>query len=228
MTWLWQRATLAAVLVASLIATGMVVDPGRDSPTGPTVLAATVGQRLAATEDVPLLAAPPVPPDAPPAVPDPDPGPPLPIPEQPPADPRNPEPDVSVGTIAIPKIGLAESLREGVSLTQIDRGPTHWPGTAMPGQLGNVVVAGHRSTYTQPFRDLDDLVPGDRVEFTTADGAFGYEVVGTQIVTPEAIEIIDQTPAHTATIFACHPPGSAEFRIVVSLRLVEPARPPPA
>jgi sortase A len=89
----------------------------------------------------------------------------------------------------------------------------------MPGEVGNVVVAGHRTSHDAPFRDLDQLVAGDVVEFTTAAGLIEYTVTGTQIVDPDAIWIVDPTDTPTATLFACHPPGSTRQRIVVNLEL---------
>lgn len=146
----------------------------------------------------------------------------LPVPEAPPpADAV--EPVVQVGSIELPAIGVAKPMYSGVSLAVLDHGPGHWPGTAEPGQVGNVVIAGHRMSHDRPFRDLDLLVPGDEMFLTDAAGArFLYHVVGTEIVTPDAMWIVDQTPASTATLFACHPKGSTRERIVVHLELVGP------
>jgi sortase A len=143
----------------------------------------------------------------------------LPDPESPPADPRAAEALTQVGTIEIPKIGVSKSMYEGITLTTLDHGPGHWPGTAMPGQLGNVVIAGHRVSHDKPFRNIDKLVPGDDVIMTTADGSFDYKVTSTEVVNPDALWIVDQTPDYTATLFACHPPGSTRQRIVVHLAL---------
>lgn len=137
----------------------------------------------------------------------------------PPPEPRADEPYVELGTVEIPAIGLSQPLLEGISLNTLDLGPGHWPGTAMPGQLGNVVVAGHRTSHGKVFRDIDRLVAGDEVVFTTGEGRFVYRVTGTTVVEPDAIHIIDQTEAHTGTLFACHPPGSTRQRIVVHLEL---------
>lgn len=145
----------------------------------------------------------------------------LPIPVAVPVDSRGEEPVIDLGTIEIPKIGLTTEMYEGIRLTTLDRGPGHWPGTAMPGQTGNVVVAGHRVSHAKPFRNIDKLAPGDQVVFTTADGTFTYQVTSTEIVTPDTISIIDQTADKTATLFACHPPGSTRERIVVHLAIVE-------
>lgn len=146
----------------------------------------------------------------------------LPVPEPLPFDAYEPTPEVVVGRIAIPEIGVDEELHEGMTLTAINRGPSMWPGTALPGQVGNLVVAGHRTTYGGPFRQLDQLEPGDTATFTTDEGTSTYEVEGTQIVQPEAVDIANQSNHFTATLFACHPPGSAAQRIVVTLVLLGP------
>jgi len=139
----------------------------------------------------------------------------LPTPEPPPANAREATPEVRLGHLEIPTIGLSQPLFQGVSLTAIDRGPSHWPGSALPGELGNVVVAGHRTTRTRPFWDLDLVQPGDELIFTMTDGErFVYELDRIEIVDASAIHIIDQGYAHTATLFGCHPKGSARQRIV--------------
>ena len=148
--------------------------------------------------------------------------PPLPIPDAPPTNPYAATPQVVLGTLVIPRIDITAELQEGITLTAINRGPGHWPGSAMPGELGNVVVAGHRTTYSHPFRRLNELQPGDPVTFTTPTGSFVYQVRGIVVVDGEAIDIAAQTRAHTATLFACHPPGSAAQRIVAKLRLLGP------
>ncbi|MBW3546751.1 MAG: class E sortase [Actinobacteria bacterium] len=143
----------------------------------------------------------------------------LPTPVMPPADPYAPEAVSVIGTIEIPALGLAAPLHQGVTLNAIDRGPSHWPGTARPGELGNVVVAGHRVTRGGPFRHIDKLVPGDQVIFTVDGRRSVYRVTGHEVVTPDAMRIVDQTPAYTGTLFACHPPGSEAYRYVVRLAL---------
>lgn len=148
------------------------------------------------------------------------PGPTLPIPIPPPSDPRAPTPLVVIGSIEIPRIGLDEPMREGVTLTVIDHGPSHWPGSAMPGQAGNVVIAGHRTTKTKPFLDIDKLAKGDKIVFRTNDGEFAYEVTETLVVVPRDLWIIDPTPESTVTLFACHPKGSARQRYVVKGKLI--------
>ena len=96
-------------------------------------------------------------------------------PSAPPVDERAKVPIVKIGEIRIPKIGLVHPIYEGVTLTVVDRGPGHWPGSAVPGQLGNAVFAGHRVTHSHPFRHVDKLVPGDDVSIALdlASSQFG-------------------------------------------------------
>lgn len=139
-----------------------------------------------------------------------------------PAAPRSPRaggPDVVLGSIEIPTLGISLPLRQGIALATIDKGPSHWPGTALPGTVGNVVVAGHRVTHGAPFRHIDRLQPGDPVVFTVGGRRSTYRVIGHDVVTPDAMHIVAPTPTPTATLFACHPPGSARYRYVVELAL---------
>lgn len=134
------------------------------------------------------------------------------------------EPHVVIGRIEIPNLGLDVPLNEGISLTSIDFGPSHWPGTAMPGgTTGNVVVAGHRVTHTRPFRHIDTLVPGDEIIFTVNGVRSVYEMTSHEVVTPKQVSIAYPTSEPTATLFACHPPGSARYRYVVYAALVSTA-----
>ena len=141
------------------------------------------------------------------------------VPVTPPRDSYAPEPIATIGRIAIPKLGLDVPLGEGITLNNIDRGPSHWPGTALPGRPGNVVVAGHRVTHTHPFLHIDSLVPGDEVFFEYQGQRFRYVVTGSQVVTPKQTSIVNPTPDATGTLFACHPPHSARYRYVVHLKL---------
>ena len=136
-------------------------------------------------------------------------------PVDPPDNPHAAVPVVKVGEIQIPRIGLVHPIFEGVTLTVIDHGPGHWPGSAVPGQLGNAVFAGHRVTHTHPFRNVDQLAPGDEIQFVMPDGTYTYRMTQQQIVTPNDTWIVNPTPNATVTLFACHPPGSAAHRIVI-------------
>lgn len=137
-----------------------------------------------------------------------------------PADNYADEPIRLIGTISIPKLGLVHDLYDGVTLNNIDRGPSHWPGTAMPGQPGNAVVAGHRVTHDHPFLDIDKLRPGDLVIFDVGGTRSTYAMTSSEVVPPDAVWIANQTPTPTATLYACHPPHSKQYRYVVHLALL--------
>jgi sortase A len=148
---------------------------------------------------------------------------PLPGPSRPvdvPDDPYAAEPIQQIGTIEIPKIGLVSPVYHGITLRNIDLGPSHWPGTAMPGENGNAVFAGHRVTHTHPVLHIDQLVNGDQVIFTIQGTRSVYVVTGHEVVVPSNLGIVNQTTTPTATLFACHPPHSASYRYVVHLALL--------
>jgi sortase A len=147
--------------------------------------------------------------------------PPLPRPIDVPNDAYAPEPVKEIGTIEVPRLGLVHPIFEGITLNNIDHGPSHWPGTALPGHVGNAVFAGHRVTHSHPFRNIDQLRPGDEVIFTVEGARSVYRVTGSQVVRPSETWIADQTSTPTATLFACHPPHSASYRYVVHLALAQ-------
>ena len=125
-----------------------------------------------------------------------------------------------VGRLIVPSIGLDTTVYDGGDLAQIDHGPSHMPGTAYPGKQGNTVFAGHRVTHSHPFRELGQVGPGDTATFVMASGSYTYEWTGTEVIIPEEVSILAQPEAYTATLFACHPPGSAKYRIVTHWRLL--------
>src|SRR5205085_4015146 len=132
------------------------------------------------------------------------------------------------GRIAIPRIGLDHLTYEGIDLATIDYGPSHWPGTAMPGQVGNTVFPGHRVTHDHPFFDIDLVQIGDNVIFTNDAGKFTYQVTQTLIVNADETWIADPTDSPTMTIFGCHPKHSAKQRYVVKGALVKSERTAPS
>lgn len=121
----------------------------------------------------------------------------------------------------IPAIGLRHRIFQGVTLRNIDKGPSHWTGSAMPGQAGNTVFAGHRATNSQPFRRINELVAGDKVLFAIGGNRWTYRVTGHLVVSPSDTWIAIQTAAYTGTLYACHPVGSMEQRYVVRMELVQ-------
>ena len=148
-----------------------------------------------------------------------------------PAAPRAPRPArvpkqlQAMGRLIIPRLGLDTTVWEGFALDVIDHGPGHLPESALPGRIGNVVIAGHRVTHSKPFRHLDTLQPGDTATFEVPSGTYTYSFVGHEIVDPEATHITHQQAEYKATLFACHPPGSARYRIVSYWTLTSPPEP---
>jgi sortase A len=127
-----------------------------------------------------------------------------------------------VARLEIPEIGLDVVVVAGVSVDDLKRGPGHYPETPMPGQFGNAAIAGHRTTYDQPFINVDDLEPGDEIVATTLAGRFVYAVTGTEIVEPDDTDVVATTNPDIAelTLTSCHPKWSARQRIIVHSVLV--------
>ena len=113
-------------------------------------------------------------------------------------------------------------------MEDLKKAPGHYPGTPMPGEPGNSAIAGHRTTYGAPFYDLSELVPGDAIMVTTRVGEFRYEVDNLQVVSPEAIEVLNPTEDNRLTLTTCNPRYSASERLIVDAKLVSaPVTPPP-
>jgi sortase A len=144
-----------------------------------------------------------------------------------------PLPPVSEGDpiarIEIPGIGVNDIVVAGVGVRDLQKGPGHFPDTPLPGQLGNAAIAGHRTTYGQPFRNVDKLQPGDEIVVTTLAGRFVYRVTGTQIVSPSDYQVVATTRPDVAeiTLVSCHPVWSAAQRIIISGELDTQASPVP-
>lgn len=202
LSWLWSVAVAAAAAVAAMAGLDVL---GR--PAAPPLLRASfVG--MSAVPDIRLEA---------PAV--------APVVARPgpidvPVDPYASEEVVEIGTLEIAKLGVHQRLMRGVTLRNIDLGPSHWPGSAMPGEAGNMVIAGHRVTHTRPFRNIDTLVAGDEIVVTAGGHRATYRMASSFVVTPDRTEIANPTPTPSLTLFACHPPGSARLRYVVRADLV--------
>ncbi len=143
----------------------------------------------------------------------------LPTPEAVPA-PEVVRPVSVLGRIQIPTIGLDANLFDQITTASIDLGPSHWPGSAPIGGIGNAIIAGHRVTHSAPFHDLDRLRAGDPITLMDSGGtAYTYTVTESFVVSPDSLWITDQTPERTLTLFTCHPLHSAEQRLVIRAAL---------
>ena len=143
-----------------------------------------------------------------------------------------------VAIIRIPRIGLDKVVVEGTSTADLRKGPGHYAGMPLPGQIGNAGIAGHRTTYGAPFADLDQLLPGDLIQVETLSGTFDYLVSEPPfIVNPGQTEVLDQPdpqePTATITLTTCNPKYSARQRLVVKAEYdlranqPQPQAPPP-
>jgi len=134
---------------------------------------------------------------------------------------RKIKPGQPIGRIVIPRIGLSKVIVEGTTTDVLPKGPGHYPATPLPGAPGTVAIAGHRTTYGAPFRDVDDLDPGDRIEMRMPYGSVVYRVERLRIVPPSATYVTARRSYDRLVLTACHPLYSAAKRIVVFARKVD-------
>jgi sortase A len=138
-----------------------------------------------------------------------------------------------VALIRIPRLGkkFHYVVIEGVSVADLRKGPGHYPGTAMPGQIGNFVVSGHRTTYLAPFNRLGELRTGDTILIDTRASQFVYKVTGKKIVKPSDVSVAAPVPEHPRanptkrliTLTTCNPKYSAAQRLIIFGRLASTA-----
>ena len=128
-----------------------------------------------------------------------------------------------VGQLMIPSIDVDFFVVSGVGVEELRLGPGHFTDTPLPGQLGNSAIAGHRTTYGQPFHDLDQLAAGDDIVITTVFGTYNYEVRDLKVVEPTDYGVVSTTDSTiaTLTLTTCHPKWSAAQRLIVSAELNE-------
>ncbi len=133
---------------------------------------------------------------------------------------RKAKPGQPIGRIVIPKLGLDKVVIEGTESSDLQKGPGHYPDQPMPGAPGTVAIAGHRTTYGAPFRTVDKLREGDRIELQMPYAKITYEVEKLQIVAPTATWVTARQDYDRLVLTACHPLYSAAQRIVVFAREV--------
>ncbi len=128
--------------------------------------------------------------------------------------------------LEIPKLGVDVIVVEGTTLSALRAGAGHYPKTPLPGESGNVAIAGHRTTFGRPFNRIDELTAGDRVILTTPVGRHVYEISRRPwVVDDQDWSVINDYPNRGSflTLTSCHPEGSAEYRIVARAQLVDSA-----
>ena len=120
-----------------------------------------------------------------------------------------------IGEIRVPRLGIKAIVLEGDSQKILRRAVGHVPSTALPGEIGNSALAGHRDAL---FRSLRNIRLGDLVTFQTSEGEFRYEVNSVQIVSPDEVKVLLPSTAKELTLITCFPfsyVGSAPNRYIV-------------
>ncbi len=136
------------------------------------------------------------------------------------AEPRSLMKGDVIGEIQAPRLGLKAIVVQGDSPKILQRAVGHIPETALPGEMGNVVLAGHRDTF---FRPLREVRPGDVITLKTPDGDFQYRVESTAVVPPSDVQALEASSERTLTLITCFPfhyVGSAPNRYIVRAREV--------
>lgn len=124
--------------------------------------------------------------------------------------------------LRVPRLGLEVVLFQGVDTDTLKKGPGHMPGTSLPGQPGNAVISGHRTTYGRPFFDFDLLQPGDLIEVETAIGTHTYQLNEDWfVVEPTDVWVTNDKVGGWLTLTTCHPKFSSRQRLIVSAELID-------
>jgi sortase A len=125
----------------------------------------------------------------------------------------------AIGTITIPKIGVNNIVVQGTDTSSLEKGPGHYPQTALPGLGQTVAIAGHRTTYLAPFRNINALARGDRIVLTMPYARFTYLVQYHRIVLPADVGVVRDVGYERLVLSACNPLYSDAQRIIVFARL---------
>jgi sortase A len=125
----------------------------------------------------------------------------------------------ALGRLTIPKIAVSYYVVQGADAGDLERGPGHYAATALPGMGKTVAIAGHRTTYLAPFRNINLLHRGDRIALRMPYGRFTYVVTRQQVVPPNAWWITRDRGQDQLVLSACNPLYSATQRIAVFARL---------
>jgi sortase A len=134
---------------------------------------------------------------------------------------RTIKPGQALTRLTIPKLGVDTIVVEGTTPSALRAGSGHYENTALPCEPGNAGIAGHRTTYSKPFANIDKLRPGDQIILETPIGKCWYEVEKMPWTTgPFDWTIVKNVGGARLTMSACHPPGSAAQRLVVRSKLV--------
>jgi len=124
-----------------------------------------------------------------------------------------------LGRIGISRIGADFVFVSGVGTRSLKKGPGHYDGSPLPGQPGTVGIAGHRTTYSAPFRPMNKLRRGDKITLTMPYGRFTYRVDGLRVVSPQNTGVLRVVRHNRLVLTTCTPVDSAAKRLVATARL---------
>lgn len=139
--------------------------------------------------------------------------------------PPEPKAGQAFALLRIPRLGrdYRYAIVEGVAADQLKKGPGHYPDSAMPGEVGNFVLSGHRTTYAAPFNEIDELERDDEIIVETREARHTYRVTSQDVVRPDEVEVLAPVPGKPdirpirafITLSTCHPEYSAAERLIV-------------
>lgn len=125
----------------------------------------------------------------------------------------------AIGRIRIPTIGASFVVVKGTGTAELESGPGIYSETAFPGVPGTTAIAGHRTTYLAPFRHIDALRPGQPIVLEMPYARFTYHVIGSRVVLPTDVSVLDPVGYSRLVLSACTPLFSASHRLIVFARL---------
>ncbi len=127
----------------------------------------------------------------------------------------------AIGRLIIPRLGVNEKMYMGISDREFDIGVGKWPGTPRAGEIGNIVIGGHRTSGSRPFYYVEKLRRGDVITVVEGKKRVRYKVTNKMIVKPTAMWITKQSTNATLTLFSCHPKGSTKQRYIIRATLMK-------
>lgn len=156
--------------------------------------------------------------------------PPASAPSAPTATETQPAPGVAFAILRVPRLGgptWSKPVLEGTGLDVLAQGLGHYPSTALPGQIGNVAIAGHRAGHGNPLIDIDAIREGDVMVLETQVAYYVYRVTGHEIVPPTHVQVLDPVPDQPGvaptiaqlTVTSCDPRYGSTNRYIVFSRL---------
>ena len=127
----------------------------------------------------------------------------------------------AIGRLIIPRLSVNEKMYMGISDREFDIGVGKWPGTPRAGELGNLVIGGHRTSGSRPFYNVEKLRRGDIITVVEGSKKVRYKVTNKMIVKPTAMWITKQSSEATLTLFSCHPKGSTKQRYIIRATMLK-------